>query len=167
MSVATPQKKKAILSEATTNNPTKKEQMDLIKEHNEKYMFFHDITGIAMRVHRKYHSGLLESAYEAALKYLLEQEGHKVERQVYLPMYWEDVQLDQTYRMDLVVDDKIIIELKAVNFVDKEHRRQLFNYMHLTHTRYGMLINFGGDSLFSEWYELNSETGEIDKVKLL
>ena len=88
--------------------------MDLIKEHNAKYMFFHDITGVAMRIHRKYHSGLLESAYEAALKYLLEQEGYKVERQVYLPMYWEDVQLDQTYRMDLVVDDEIILELKAV-----------------------------------------------------
>ena len=141
--------------------------MDLIKEHNARYMFFHDITGVAMKVHRKYHSGLLESAYEAALKYLLEQEGYKVERQVYLPMYWEDVQLDQTYRMDLVVDDEIILELKAVKFVDKEHRRQLFNYMHLTHTRYGMLINFGGESLFSEWYERDPQTGEIDKVKLI
>ena len=65
--------------------------MDLNKEYNERYMFFHDITGIAMRVHRKYHSGLLESAYEAALKYLLEKEGHKVERQVMLPIYWDDV----------------------------------------------------------------------------
>lgn len=141
--------------------------MNLIEEHNKQYEFFREITGEAMRVHRKYRSGLLESAYEAALKYLLEQKGYKVERQVFLPMYWDDVQLDQTYRMDLVVDDEIILELKAVKFVDKEHRRQLFNYMHLTHTRYGMLINFGGDSLFSEWYERNPETSEIDKVKLL
>ena len=141
--------------------------MDLIKEHNKRYEFFREITGEAMRVHRKYHSGLLESAYEAALKYLLEQKGFKVERQVNLPMYWDDVQLDQTYRMDLVVDDKIILELKAVNFVDKEHRRQLFNYMHLTHTRYGMLINFGGESLFSEWYERYPDTGEIEKVRLI
>ncbi len=127
--------------------------MNLIEEHNKRYAFFHEITGEAMRVHRKYHPGLLESAYEAALKYLLEQKGYKVERQVNLPIFWDDVQLDQTYRMDLVVNDEIILELKAVNFVDKEHRRQLFNYMHLTHTRFGMLINFGGDSLFSEWYE--------------
>ena len=139
----------------------------MIKEHNKRYEFFREITGEAMRVHRKYHSGLLESAYEAALKYLLEQKGFKVERQVNLPMYWDDVQLDQTYRMDLVVDDKIILELKAVNFVDKEHRRQLFNYMHLTHTRYGMLINFGGESLFSEWYERYPDTGEIEKVRLI
>ena len=153
--------------------------MDLVQEHNKKYSFFSDISGEAMRVHRKYHHGLLESAYEAALKYLLEQKGFTVERQVLLPMYWDDVKLDQTYRMDLVVTGRsetkdtpgfsknIIIELKAVSFVDKEHRRQLFNYMHLTHTEYGMLINFGGVSLFSEWYRRDPLTGEIEKVKLL
>ena len=141
--------------------------MDLIEEHNKKYQFFSDITGEAMRVHRKYHSGLVESAYEAALKYLLEQKGYAVERQVFLPMYWDDVRLDQTYRIDLVINGNIILELKAVNFVDKEHRRQLFNYMNLTHMPYGMLINFGGDSLYSEWYECDPSTGEIEKVKLL
>ena len=139
--------------------------MDLIAEHNEKYKFFSDITGVAMKVHSKYHSGLLESAYEAALKYLLEQQGYKVERQVELPIYWEDIKLDQKYRMDLVVNDNIILELKAVNFVDKEHRKQLFNYMNLTHVPYGMLINFGPKGLFSEWYE-RYNNGEIDKIKL-
>lgn len=141
--------------------------MDAISEYNKKYEFFREITGEAMMIHRKWHSGLLESAYEAALKYLLEQKGFKVERQVYLPMFWDDVQLDHTYRMDLVINDNIIVELKAVKFVDKEHRRQLFNYMHLTHTEYGMLINFGGESLFSEWYRRDPITGEIEKIKLL
>jgi GxxExxY protein len=141
--------------------------MDAISEHNKKYEFFKDITGEAMKIHRKWHSGLLESAYEAALKYLLEQKGFKVERQKFLPIYWDDVKLDQDYRLDLVVNDNIILELKAVNFIDKSHRRQLFNYMHLTHTEYGMLINFGGDSLFSEWYRRSPMTGEIDKIKLL
>lgn len=139
--------------------------MDLIAEHNEKYKVFSDITGVAMKVHSKYHSGLLESAYEAALKYLLEQQGYKVERQIELPIYWDDVKLDQKYRMDLVVNDNIILELKAVNFVDKEHRKQLFNYMNLTHVPYGMLINFGPKGLFSEWYE-RYNNGEIDKIKL-
>lgn len=141
--------------------------MDAISEYNKKYEFFREITGEAMMIHRKWHSGLLESAYEAALKYLLEQKGFKVERQKFLPIYWDDVKLDQDYRLDLVVNDNIILELKAVNFVDKSHRRQLFNYMHLTHTEYGMLINFGGDSLFSEWYRRSPMTGEIDKIKLL
>ena len=141
--------------------------MDAISEYNKKYEFFREITGEAMKIHRKWHSGLLESAYEAALKYLLEQKGYKVERQKYLPIFWDDVKLDQDYRMDLVVNDNIILELKAVKFVDKEHRRQLFNYMHLTHTEYGMIINFGSDSLFAEWYRRDAFTGEIEKVKLL
>ena len=126
--------------------------MDLIQEHNKKYQFFADITGEAMRVHRKYHPGLLESAYEAALKYLLEQKGYTVERQKFLPIFWENVQLDQDYRMDLVVNGNIILELKAVKHVDTPHRLQLWNYMRLTHQPYGMLINFGADRLFSEWY---------------
>ena len=139
--------------------------MNLLEEHNKKYKFFSDITGVAMKVHSKYHSGLLESAYEAALKYLLEQKGYKVERLVELSIYWDDVKLDQKYRMDLVVNDNIILELKAVNFVDKEHRKQLFNYMNLTHMPYGMLINFGPKGLFSEWYERYRD-GEIEKIKL-
>ena len=141
--------------------------MDVVSEYNKKYEFFREITGEAMKIHRKWHSGLLESAYEAALKYLLELKGYKVERQKFLPMFWDNVPLDQTYRMDLVVNDDIILELKAVKFVDKEHRRQLFNYMHLTHTEYGMLINFGGDSLFSEWYRRYPVSGEIERIKLL
>ena len=60
--------------------------MDLIQKNFKSYVFFHEITGEAMRVHRKFHSGLLESAYEAALKYLLEQKGYKVERQKVLPI---------------------------------------------------------------------------------
>ena len=140
--------------------------MDAISEYNKRFEFFRDITGVAMKVYNKYRPGLLESAYEAALKYLLEQKGYKVERQKYLPIYWDDVQLDQRYRMDLVVNDNIILELKAVNFADKEHRRQLWNYMNLTQTRYGILINFGPDRLFSEWY-VRYESGEIEKVRLM
>ena len=140
--------------------------MNLIEEHNRKYQFFADITGEAMRVHAKFKPGLLESAYEAALKYLLELRGIKVERQVHLPIYWDDVQLDQTYRMDLVVNGNVICELKAILHVSFEHRKQLWNYMHLTHQPYGMLLNFGASSFYSEWYERHHD-GIIEKVKLL
>ena len=140
--------------------------MDLIKEHNLKYKFFSDITGVAMKVHREYKYGLLESAYEAAMKYLLELDGYKVERQVDFPIYWKDVKLDQHYRMDLVINDNIIVELKAVRYADKEHRRQLWNYMNLTHLPYGMLINFSPEGLFSEWYERYPD-GMIEKIRLM
>jgi len=138
---------------------------DVLKEHNEKYHFFAEITGIAMKVYNKYHYGLLESAYEAAMRYLLEQGGHKVERQVYLPIYWEDVQLDQTYRMDLVVDENIIVELKSIKFIGDEHRKQLQNYLNITHIKYGMLINFSPERIYSEWYERDID-GSIERVKL-
>lgn len=141
--------------------------MDLINDHNQRYAFFHDITGEAMKVHRKYKPGLLESAYEAALMYLLELKGYKVERQALLPVYWDDVKLDQTYRMDLVVNDDIIIELKSVQHIDTPHRRQLWNYMSLTHLPFGMIINFGSESLYSEWYHRDEKTGVIDKIKML
>ncbi len=141
--------------------------MTLIEEYNKKYEFFKDITGEAMLVHRKYKPGLLESAYEAALKYLLEQKGYQVQRQVYLPIYWDDVLLDQTYRMDLVVNENIIMELKAVSHVDTGHRKQLWNYMNLTHLRYGMIVNFGAESLYSEWYHRDPLSGKIEKIKLM
>ena len=141
--------------------------MNLIEEHNKRYAFFREITGVAMRVHSKYHGGLLESAYEAALKYLLEQDGHTVERQVFVPMYWEDVKLDQDYRLDLLVDGDIIIELKAINHIDTPQRRQLWNYLLITHKPYGMLINFSPDGLYSEWYHFDELTGDIDRIKLM
>ena len=139
--------------------------MDLIAEHNRKYHFFVEITGVAMKVYNKYHYGLLESAYEAAMKYLLELDGHKVEQQVYLPIYWEDVKLAQNYRMDLVIDDDIIVELKSIKFIGDEHRKQLQNYLNITHIKYGMLINFSPERIYSEWYERDTD-GSIERIKL-
>lgn len=117
-----------------------------------------------MQVHTEYHGGLLESAYEAALTYLLTQDGYQVDRQVYLPIYWKGVKLDQNYRMDLVVNHEVIIELKAIAFAGFEHRKQLWNYMNLTHMPYGMLINFSPKGLYSEWYHRH-ENGEIEQIR--
>lgn len=138
--------------------------MNILEEHKKKYDFFYQITGEAMRVHAKYKYGLLESAYEAALKHLLKLKGFNVEQQVFVPMYWDDTQLDQSYRLDLVVNNNIIVELKATNGTGSEHRRQLFNYMNLTHLPYGMILNFGMKHLYFEWYERVKETGAIEKV---
>ena len=91
--------------------------MTVIEEYNRRWDFFRTITGVAMKVHSKYRPGLLESAYEAALKYLLEQDGYQVERQKMLPIFWDNVQLDQYYKMDLVVNSNIIIELKAISYI--------------------------------------------------
>lgn len=133
------------------------------KEHNEFYKFFYDITGEAMNVHSEYHEGLLESAYEAALTYLLKSKGYSVDRQVYLPIYWKDVKLEQHYSMDLVINKDIIVELKAISNIGKPHRKQLWNYMNLTHKPFGMLMNFGAETFYSEWYHRH-EDGTIEKI---
>ena len=133
---------------------------------NEKWDFFYKITGEAMNVYNKFHAGLLESAYETGLKFLLERDGYKVEEQVYVPMFWDDIRLEQSYRIDLLVNDDIIIELKTAKFIGTEHRRQLWNYMNLTHKPYGMLINFTEEGLYSEWYYRDPETEKIDKIKI-
>ena len=141
--------------------------MNLIEEHNKKYSFFKDITGVAMQIHREYHPGLLESAYEAALKYLLKQKNYNVKSQVHVPIFWRDIQLEENYRIDLLINGNIIIELKATKQIISEHRKQLHNYMRLTHIPYGMIINFGMPSLYSEWYELDTMTNEIEKITLM
>ena len=133
------------------------------EEHNKFYYFFHDITGEAMLVHSEYHEGLIESAYEAALEYLLKLKGYSGERQVYLPMYWKNVQLNQHYCMDLVVNNNIIVELKASSNIALPHRKQLWNYMNLTHLPFGMLMNFGAKSFYSEWYHRHDD-GNIEKI---
>lgn len=118
-----------------------------------------------MKVYNKYHYGLLESAYEAAMVYLLEQDGYHVDRQVFLPIYWDDVKLDQSYRMDLVINNNVIVELKSVQFIGDEHRKQLKNYLNITHIPFGMLINFSPDRIYSEWYERYPD-GIIERIKL-
>ena len=134
-----------------------------IADINKRCLSFYTITGLAMQVHAEYHPGLLESANEAALVYLLHQQNLKVEEQVNLPIYWKDVKLSKNYCMDLVVNSDTIIELKAVKYISNDHRKQLWNYMHLTHMPFGLLFNFGCESLFSEWY-YRKDDGKIIKL---
>ena len=137
--------------------------MMTIAEINQRCVSFYMITGIAMQVHAEYHPGLLESAYEAAMVYLLKLKDLQVEEQVNLPIFWKDVRLDKNYCMDLVVDKDTIIELKDVKYVNNDHRKQLWNYMNLTHMPFGLLFNFGCESLFSEWY-YRRDDGKIIKL---
>lgn len=137
--------------------------MDVLKEYDETVKPLRQIVGAAMTVFNEWGAGLLESAYEAGMKHLLEK-GHRVERQKYLPIYWKNEKLEENYRMDLVVDD-IIVELKACKFISNEHKRQLHNYMRLTKNTYGLLINFAEKQVFSEAFKLYPD-GSIEKVPL-
>lgn len=100
------------------------------------------IIGCAIEVHRGLGPGLLESAYEECLCFELSQVGFEFERQVPLPVIYKGVKLDCGYRMDLVVEKLVIIEIKAVEQVIPVHEAQLLSYLKLANKPLGLLMNF-------------------------
>ena len=102
----------------------------------------HSIIGAAIKVHSIVGPGLLESAYETCLVYELEKQGLAVSRQVSIPIRYEDLIIDNGYRVDLLVGEQIIVELKAVDAILPLHRGQLLGYLRLGGFKLGYLLNF-------------------------
>ena len=100
------------------------------------------IIGADIEVHRHLGPGLLESAYETCLAYELRQIGFKVEEQKALPVLYKGVKLDCGYRLDLLVEDSVIVEVKAIESLNLIHDAQLLSYLRLADKRVGLLINF-------------------------
>ena len=100
------------------------------------------VVDAAIRVHSALGPGLLESAYEACLKYELEKRGLNVKQQVALPVVYRGMKIDLGYRLDLLVEDAIIVELKAVEKLTPLHEAQLLSYLKLSGKKIGLLINF-------------------------
>jgi len=100
------------------------------------------IIGCAIEVHKSLGPGLLESAYEECLAYELEQMGLKIERQVPVPVVYKDVKLNCGYRIDILVENCVIIELKSVDVLAPIHDAQILTYMKFAHKNTGLLINF-------------------------
>ena len=100
------------------------------------------VIGAAIAVHRVLGPGLLESAYEACLVYELAERGLTVERQKSLPVTYRDVRVDCGYRVDLLVEGLVVVELKAVEELGPIHEAQLLSYLKLSGCRVGLLINF-------------------------
>jgi len=96
----------------------------------------------AIEVHRTLGPGLLESAYEGCLGHELRLQGLKFERQISLPVIYKGLELDCGYRLDLIVEEKIILELKTVKAFEPIHEAQLLTYLRLTGLKLGMLLNF-------------------------
>jgi GxxExxY protein len=100
------------------------------------------IIGAAILVHRELGPGLLESAYEACLAYEIARSGFSVERQKELPVIYRNVKLDCGYRIDLLIENKVIVEIKAIDKLAPIHTAQLLSYLKLSGCRVGLLINF-------------------------
>jgi GxxExxY protein len=105
------------------------------------------VIGAAMKVHSVLGPGLLESAYEACLVHELKKTGLKTETQIALPLAYDGVQIDIGYRLDLLVNDVLIVELKAVDKLTSLHQAQLMSYLKMSGKRVGLLINFNIEHL--------------------
>lgn len=102
----------------------------------------HLIIGAAIEVHRELGPGLLESAYEECLCHELSMRGVRFQRQLELPVRYKALQLDCGYRMDLLVEEKIVLELKCVETIAPIHKAQLLTYLRLSNKAVGLLMNF-------------------------
>src|SRR5262249_1721235 len=100
------------------------------------------IIGAAIDVHKTLGPGLLESAYEACLYHGLVKRGFKVERQKPLPLVYDDVRLNCAYRMDLVVENSVVIEVKSVTRLDRVHEAQMISYLKISGLHVGLVLNF-------------------------
>jgi GxxExxY protein len=105
------------------------------------------IIGAAIEVHRNLGPGLLESAYQTCLMYELIQSGHKVEKEKPLPVFYKQIHMECGYRLDLVVDDAVIVELKSIDRIMPIHEAQLMSYLKLSGMKVGLLINFNVNTL--------------------
>ena len=100
------------------------------------------IVDVAYKIHIKLGPGLLESVYEAIMCHELIKRGLKVERQKPIPVIWDEIYLDIGFRSDIIVEDKVIVELKSVETISKVHSKQLLTYLKITDMKLGLLINF-------------------------
>jgi GxxExxY protein len=105
------------------------------------------VIGAAIKVHSALGPGLLESAYEACLVFELTKRGINVRNQVPLPVRYEDILIEVGYRIDLLVEDRLVIELKSVDELAPIHKAQLLSYLKLSGKKIGLLINFNVDLL--------------------
>ncbi len=112
------------------------------KKHIENDILTEQIIGAAIQVHKELGPGLLESAYEACLSHELLLNGLKIERQKVIPIYYKGIKLDAGYRLDLVVEEQVIVEIKAVSVLLAVHEAQLLSYLKQTGGGRGLLINF-------------------------
>ena len=110
----------------------------------------HDIIGCAIEIHKELGPGLLESAYEKCMIFLLEKKGYKVQSQLEVPIKFQELFVDKGFRLDLLVEDLVIVELKATKELTEVNRQQILSHLKLLKKRKGILINFNCSNIFYE-----------------
>ena len=105
------------------------------------------IINAAIEIHKQLGPGLLESVYEKVLAYELEKQGLKILRQPSVPIHYKGIDFAEGFRADIIVDDKVIIEIKSVEEISKVHKKQLLTYLRLSNIKLRLLLNFNEELL--------------------
>lgn len=105
------------------------------------------IRGAIFKVYNAFGPGLLESVYESALKAEIRKQGLDVKQQVAIPVYYDNEKLEVGFRLDLLIENKVIIEIKSVEKIARVHHKQLLTYLKLTQLKLGVLVNFNIDNI--------------------
>jgi GxxExxY protein len=101
------------------------------------------VVDVAYQIHKKTGPGLLESAYEIILSHELKKRGIKFERQVPIPIIYDELEIEEGFRADMIIEKKVILELKSVEEIHPLHKKQLLTYLRLSGYHLGLIINFG------------------------
>jgi GxxExxY protein len=120
----------------------KRHPRDIVSNLTELNKLTKQIIGAAIEVHRHLGPGLLESTYETCLAYELQQLGLSFERQKALPLVYKEIRLDQGYRIDLLVERKVVVEIKVVEQIAPVHEAQVLSYLKFSRCKIGLLLNF-------------------------
>ena len=105
------------------------------------------ILEVAIDIHRRLGPGLLESVYQAILAHELAKRGMNVQKEIPIPLVWDNLRFDVGFRVDLISNEMILIELKCVEMVSVAHKKQMLTYLRITGKKLGLLINFGEATL--------------------
>ncbi|AZA83458.1 GxxExxY protein [Chryseobacterium lactis] len=98
-----------------------------------------------LKIHKKLGAGLFEHVYEECMFYELKRSGYLVEKQKLLPIIYEDLKVENAFRLDMLIENKVILEIKTVDYISPIHKAQLLTYLKMTGCKLGMLLNFQSD----------------------
>ena len=101
---------------------------------------------LGLKIHKKLRPGLFETVYEECLFYELQKHNLKVEKQIILPIIYEELKIENAFRIDILVESKLILEIKAVEYINPSHKAQLLTYLKMTDCKLGLLINFNEET---------------------
>ncbi|MGN7864162.1 GxxExxY protein [Chryseobacterium sp. 22458] len=98
-----------------------------------------------LKIHKKLGAGLFEHVYEECMFYELTKSGVSIERQKLLPIIYEELRIENAFRLDMIIENKVILEIKAVDYINSTHKAQLLTYLKMANCKLGMLLNFQSD----------------------